>query len=132
MSDCTSQAKLSCFLLLQLLCISAQAAPMPVAAPSVISKVHTAAKHKDFAALKSLMVNEFIWSFGGDGDADHAISAWQADPTALKHLQQITHQPCVITPEHFIECPRNAGKGYRAGFKQTNVGWRMFYFVGGD
>lgn len=114
------------------LSFSSFAAPISIGAQSVISKVHSAAKEKDTVALKKLMVTEFVWSFGGDSSAEQAIQAWKTDKSYFKKLYLATGQNCLAKPDHSIECPKNAGTGYRAGFKQTTEGWRMFYFVAGD
>jgi len=78
------------------------------------------------------MTQDFIWSFGGDASASQAIAEWKTNPDALKHLIYVTEQPCSYLSDNAVECPRNAGLGYRAGFKLTNTGWRMYYFVQGD
>ena len=117
---------------LSALSTSALAAPIPKEAQSLILKVHVAANKKDTEALKKLMVTEFVWSFGGDGDAEQAIQAWKSDTSLFKKLYRITGRDCVEKADHSIECPKNAGTSYRAGFKKTTEGWRMFYFVGGD
>ena len=108
------------------------AAPLPPDAAIVIAKVHKAAKLDDYTALKSLMVDDFIWSFGGDQNAAQAIENWKTDSTALKKLIKVTSQLCSLNMDGDVECPSKAGTAYRAGFKQTPDGWRMFYFVGGD
>jgi len=105
---------------------------IPDEAKLVITKVNIAAKNKDISTLKSFMVSEFVWSFGGDGNAEQAIEAWQAQPSLLRQLQRATSQKCALKPKQYIECPSNTGVGFRAGFKQTTEGWRMVYFVGGD
>ncbi|AKR43189.1 hypothetical protein [Methylophilus sp. TWE2] len=117
---------------LSVLSTSALAAPIPKEAQSLILKVHVAASKKDTETLKKLMVTEFIWGFGGDGDAEQAIQAWKADTSLFKKLYHVTGRDCFEKPDHSIECPKNAGTSYRAGFKKTTKGWRMFYFVGGD
>lgn len=107
--------------------------PIPVAARAVIREVHTAAKAKNFAALRRQMVSEFTWSFGGDGDADQALEAWKRDPAAIRELYRITGGRCAFRmDEENIQCPPNAGYQYRAGFTKTEHGWRMSYFVAGD
>jgi hypothetical protein len=121
-----------CLSILLAFSFSTLAAPISIEAQSVISKVHTAAKKKDTVALKKLMVTEFVWSFGGDSNAEQAIQAWKADKSILKKMYLATGQDCIEKPDHSIECPKNSGIGYRAGFKKTNEGWRMFYFVAGD
>jgi hypothetical protein len=119
---------------LALVCTSAIAAPgIPPEAQKLIYQVHSAAKNRDFATLEKLMVNEFVWSFGGDENAKQAIAAWKEDPVLFQHLQRVTGQTCQFAyGGTIIECPRNAGINYRAGFKQTTAGWRMVYFVAGD
>ncbi|MYM39929.1 hypothetical protein [Duganella qianjiadongensis] len=107
--------------------------PIPDDAKSVIHAVHVAAKARDYRALKALMVSEFTWSFGGDGDANQAIEAWKHDQQALYELSRVTRLRCsFITDVSTIQCPANAGIYYRAGFTKTADGWRMFYFVAGD
>ncbi|WP_154668133.1 hypothetical protein [Pseudoduganella violaceinigra] len=92
-----------------------------------------AAKDRKFKALRGLMVPEFVWSFGGDGNADQAIEAWKRDPILAAKLFQITGRRCGFrNDENNIQCPPNAGLDYRAGFTKTAQGWRMSYFVAGD
>ena len=101
-------------------------------AAKVIRQVHFAAKRKDFASLEKLMVTEFVWSFGGDGDAKQALEEWRTNPSALGHLYRVTGMKCTVYSKDSIECPRNAGVSYRAGFERMPGGWRMTYFVAGD
>lgn len=105
---------------------------IPVEATALVKKVHSAALAKDYTLLRSVMANDFVWSFGDDGSATHAIAAWRKDPTYLKNLARATGRRCIYTADQYIECPRNAGPGYRAGFKHSAKGWRMVYFVAGD
>ena len=105
---------------------------IPIEAALTISKVNSAAQQNDFEALQLLMTTDFIWSFGGDASATQAIAEWRSNPDAIKQLIKVTGQPCTHNEDNTVECPRNAGLGYRAGFKITNAGWRMYYFVQGD
>lgn len=109
-----------------------QQTALPGEAHTTIGKVHTAAAQKDYSALEALMVTEFVWSFGGDGDARQAIAAWRANPSLLDKLARVTASVCSPLPDRSIECPRNAGRGYRARFVDTPAGWRMTSFVAGD
>jgi len=107
--------------------------PIPPEAIMLIEQVHSAAYAKNYTFLKSVMTNDFTWSFGADKNtSSRAIEAWRVDPTYLKRLEQATGQQCARTPEDYIECPKNAGMDYRAGFKRLPDGWRMVYFVAGD
>jgi len=107
-------------------------APVPAGALKAIAAVHAAATAKDLPALRALMdPSEFTSSFGGEGGVDEAIALWQQDPALLKELARVSAQPCAIEDE-YVECPRGAGTGYRAGFKLTAQGWRMQWFLAGD
>jgi hypothetical protein len=107
------------------------APPLPTAAQVIIREVSAAASRKDFVALEALMAREFTWSFGGDVDAKQALAEWQSQPRYLQELRRVTRLPCQQQGE-YVECPANANAGYRAGFKRTQAGWRMVYFVAGD
>jgi hypothetical protein len=111
---------------------SAGAASIPNDAHNVIQKVRASAEKNDFPALRRLMVRDFQWSFGGDADAEQALSEWKADPRYMRNLARVTAQSCRFLTREIIECPGKAGKGYRAGFARTSEGWRMRYFVAGD
>jgi hypothetical protein len=106
--------------------------PLPVEAKQTIAAVHVAAEKGDFRALRKLMKTDFLWSFGGDGSANQAIRAWQESPAELKELARITSLSCAYIRSGLIQCPSNAGQYHRAGFKNTEEGWRMTYFVAGD
>lgn len=105
---------------------------LPKQAAISIHQVNKAAKAADFASLQSLMTEDFIWSFGGDASVTQAIAEWRSNPDAIKQLIKVTEQPCIHNEDNTVECPRNPGLGYRAGFKITDAGWRMYYFVQGD
>lgn len=105
---------------------------VPKEAQSVIHQVHNAAEKSDFSALSQVMVEEFQWSFGSDRSRKQAIEAWQKDAEYLKNLRQITERKCGATGSKIVECPKNAGTDFRAGFQETKDGWRMIYFVVGD
>ena len=108
------------------------AQPLPPGATAVIQAVHMAAGQQRHAALQRLMASEFVWSFGGDADAQQAIAAWKADPKALKALYRVTGAPCAALAHGSVECPRQAGRAARARFELTAQGWRMVSFVAGD
>jgi len=105
---------------------------IPPELKSLISQVGEAAKKKDFVALRSAMTQEFIWSFGGDGDADQAIAEWKKYPRYLSDLAAVTKAKCGAEGPDYIQCPMNAGTRFRAGFRLVGGQWKMAYFVGGD
>ena len=105
---------------------------LPNEAVQVIQQVGAAAQRKDFSALRSLMIQEFTWSFGGDGDSEQAIEAWKHRPAALASLSRAARGQCGFVSSELIQCPMNAGLAYRAGFKRIANTWKMVYFVEGD
>ncbi len=104
---------------------------IPAGAADSIRAVNVAAGNRDFIALRKLMVEDFVWSFGGDASSQQAIDAWGADPAYLVALRTATAAPCERVGEH-IQCPAGAGISSRAGFTLTPAGWRLVYFVSGD
>ncbi|WP_017907336.1 hypothetical protein [Xanthomonas sp. SHU 199] len=59
---------------------------LPKNASAAIAAVHRAAAQRDLQSLHRLMVQEFVWSFGGDGDADQAIRSWRTSPSKVISL----------------------------------------------
>lgn len=113
--------------------VDANTPPIPPEATALILRVHSASQRSDLSALRALMAAEFTWSFGVEGDSsrDSAIRHWKRQPEELKALSRATGATCAFVDE-IVECPRDAGIGYRAGFKQTPNRWRLIYFVAGD
>lgn len=105
---------------------------LPKNASAAIAAVHRAAAHRDLQALRRLMVQEFVRSFDGDGDADQAIQSWRTSPSELRTLARLTAHACGYVDKNLIQCPTHAGIDYREGFSKTDQGWRMVYFVAGD
>lgn len=111
---------------------------LPAEVWNVIRQMNDAAGAADFASLRALMADDFTWSFGGDGDADQAISAWRDDPQYyLKALRGVLTKSC-RREGHFYDgqshvfCPGKTGTDFRAGFTLGKDGWKMRYFVIGD
>ena len=98
----------------------------------MIAKVRAAAVAKDTKALKLLMANDFVSSFGGDGGQAEALALWTSDPTHLHELAKATSGPCELQLPDYVQCPRKAGIGLRAGFKLMGNKWLFSSFVGGD
>jgi len=111
---------------------SAASEALPSGALEVIARVSRAAKQADYHALRSDMVREFTWSFGGDASAEQAIEEWKKRPGYLPELRKVTQARCAYRADKHVECPANAGTSYRAGFKLSEGRWKMVYFVSGD
>ena len=119
-------------LLTALLIASAVCAePVPIAAKDVIAQIHSAASTSNYPKLRSLMIEEFAWSFGGDPTADQAIAEWQKQPRYMRGLAEVTKSKCSFQ-DQYVVCPAKAGTAFRAGFIKIGNRWKMAYFVEGD
>ena len=107
-------------------------APIPKAAARLVAAVHDAAASGAPDALRKFMAPDFVSSFGGDGGPDEAVALWSQDLSYLRHLARSTAGQCQLQSSDYLECPPQAGIGYRAGFKLTGSKWVFFAFVAGD
>ena len=107
------------------------AEPVPAPAKDVIAQVRAAASAHDYKQLRSLMIDEFSWSFGGDASADQAIAEWRKKPRYMRQLAEVTKSRCSYQ-DKYVECPAKAGTAFRAGFTKIGDRWKMAYFVEGD
>ena len=105
---------------------------VPKEATGLIANVHAAAAARDRKALKRFMANDFVSSFGGDGGQAEALALSTSDPTYLQELAKATSGPCERQLPDYVQCPRKAGIGLRAGFKLVGSKWVFASFVGGD
>lgn len=107
-------------------------APPPKSAARLVAAVHAAASSGAPETLRKFMTPDFVSSFGGDGGPDEAIALWSQDRSYLKHLARSTAGQCQLQTADYLECPRRAGIGYRAGFKLVDRNWVFASFVAGD
>jgi hypothetical protein len=105
---------------------------LPADVRATVVQLQAAAEASDFATLRSLMTDAFTWSFGGDADADQAITAWRVDPGYLTALRATLARGCRLLDQNEVECPGRGDGGFRAGLVRTSSGWRMQYLVEGD
>lgn len=88
---------------------------LPPGARATITQLQAAAEANDFAKLRSLMIDPFIWSFGGDASADQAIAAWRVDPGYLTGLRATLTRECHLSDPEEVECPGKGDGDFRAG-----------------
>ena len=113
---------------------------LPPEASAVIDRVRQAAERSDWTALRKSMVREFMWSFGGDRDADQAIQEWKNRPEYARELNWVLRLGCHVDTTRYgdetkaerIKCDGIGGLHFRAGFINTPEGWKLEYFVAGD
>lgn len=109
-----------------------ESSKLPTGARATIAQLQAAAEANDFAKLRALMTDQFIWSFGGDANADQAIAAWRVDPSYLTGLRATLARECHLPDPDEVECPGRGGGDFRTGLVKTPAGWRMNYLVAGD
>jgi len=110
-------------------------AALPSGAAEIISKVAALAESRDFASLRKLMADDFVWSFGDDDGADYAIQEWRRDERYLTALRRVLKMRC--RPDDYrgtpgVECPGRGGLTFRAWFVESPAGWKFQAFVEGD
>src|SRR3979411_3180707 len=71
---------------------------LPADASMIVERALKAARLKDVNPLKRLMIPQFLWSFGGDRDADQAIEFWKADARYLDEMVRVLDRGCHIDP----------------------------------
>jgi hypothetical protein len=108
---------------------------IPAAASDLIAKTTASSTSRDFASLRQVMTDNFVWSFGGDEGPDNAIAEWQRDPRYLRALTRVLKLPC--RPAEYekmsaVECPGRGGLSFRAWFVEAQEGWKFTAFVEGD
>jgi hypothetical protein len=110
-------------------------AQIPSAASDLIAKTAGWSAARDFASLRQVMTDNFIWSFGGEEGPDNAITEWRSDQRYLVALNQVLKLPCRLadyngTPA--VECPGKRGLSFRAWFVEAQGRWKFTAFVEGD
>jgi hypothetical protein len=99
-----------------------------------VARVRLAAREGNWDRLRSMMAQEFVWSFGGDADADQALEEWRRRPQHLEQLAKLLAGKCAPSADgQRLSCPPDPqGTGLRAGFELTQGRWLLSYFVAGD
>lgn len=107
--------------------------PVPAPAAELISKTAAWSAARDFASLRRVMTDDFVWSFGAEDGPDGAIAEWRNDQDYLAALVQVLKLPCLTSSNgKVVECPGKEGSLFRAWFVRTRAGWRFTGFVEGD
>jgi hypothetical protein len=86
-------------------------------------------KRDDAKALRNVMEKQFIWSFGGDPDADQALVEWTEHPTLLARLPAALSGSCKREGTA-LTC--SAKGSPRLVLELKDRCWRWTAFVEGD
>ena len=82
-------------------------------------------------ALRPLMEPQFTYSFGGDVDADQAVTEWAKDTKLSKALREALSAKKCTVDRSTVVCTA-AKDGRRLGLEKIDGCWRWTSFVGGD
>jgi hypothetical protein len=110
---------------------SASSRKVPQKALYVIAQMRAAAERDDYSTLKKHMTPRFSESVVESEPADTVLKRWKTERT-LKTLAKLLAKPCTLSSEDYVECPKGAGVGLRAGFTLHDGVWKLEYLVAGD
>ncbi|MBL8956052.1 MAG: hypothetical protein JNK82_35080 [Myxococcaceae bacterium] len=103
----------------------------PADAHLVLRVIWAAAGNKQpLKALRPLMEDSFTWSFGGDADADQAVSEWAKDPKLPQAVRAALSGKCKTTKDSLTCEPKKPGP--RLVLEKNEGCWRWSAFVAGD
>jgi hypothetical protein len=96
----------------------------------LLGKIWAIAGNKQaLKGFRVLMDPQFTWSFGGDVDADQAITEWAKDPKRPQAVRAAVAGTCKSTKDS-VTCA--AKKGPRLVLEKKDGCWRWTAFVEGD
>ena len=108
-------------------------AQVPPEACASIARVREAASARDMKALRELMAPHFKWTLGPSSETpQEAIAVWNKAPQALAQLSAASGMKCELLTKELVQCPADAGMGYRAGFALEKGAWMLSHFLEGD
>jgi len=110
---------------------------IPKGAVDTATAIIRAIEGRDMGALRALLADDVVWSFGADGNADTAMAMWQADPETLAALARVLRAGCRKEADGSVECPPEATEqpgylGWRASLELRGPAWKLTAFVQGD
>jgi hypothetical protein len=81
-------------------------------------------------ALRPLMEESFTWSFGGDADADQAVTEWAKDEKLPQAIRAAITGKCKTAKDNVTCEPKKPGP--RLVLEKNDGCWRWTAFVAGD
>jgi len=103
----------------------------PADARLFLRVIWAAAGNKEaLKALRPLMDDSFTWSFGGDADADQAVSEWAKDSKLPQAIRAAVTGRCKATKDDVTCQPKKPGQ--RLVLEKKDGCWRWTAFVAGD
>jgi hypothetical protein len=103
---------------------------VPAAAAKQLATIKDALAARDYAALRSQLADDVVWSLGGGAGADSAMAMWQADPEPLDAMTKALTQGCGGDAKKVV-CPAGApaAGSYQLIVEPRDGAWRITSFV---
>lgn len=98
-------------------------------ARTAVTEVMRALHKRDYAALRTQVADDVVWSLGAPPGAEVALAMWQADPTTLAALETAIKAGCGKDGAE-VMCPAApAPHAVRARFAPRGGVWKLVAFV---
>jgi hypothetical protein len=105
---------------------------IPTPAAVRVHALRAALRAGDFDAVRTFLIEDFVWSAGGQPSADQALIMWRADPTIPSALVMALEGGCGTDGDE-VACPAAAASGaLRATFKRDGAEWKLASFVAAE
>jgi hypothetical protein len=103
---------------------------IPPDAAKLLAQLKDTLAVRDYAALRTQLADEVIWSAGGGTGADGAMALWQADPEALDAMSKALTGGCAGDAKR-VTCPGGtAAPGtYQLAIEPRGTAWRIASFL---
>jgi hypothetical protein len=103
---------------------------VPADAGKALAAIKDALSARDYAALRTQLADDVVWSLGGGAGADGAMAMWQADPESLDAMSKALAAGCAGDAKK-VTCPAGApaAGAYQLALEPRGAGWRITSFV---
>ena len=103
---------------------------VPADAGKALAAIKDALAARDYAALRSQLADDVVWSLGGGAGADGAMAMWQADPELLDAMAKALAAGCAGDTKQ-VRCPGGApaAGSYQLVVEPRGSAWRITSYV---
>jgi hypothetical protein len=103
---------------------------IPADAAKELAVVKDALGARDYAALRTQLADDVVWSLGGGAGPDGAMAMWQADPETLDAMTKALSAGCAGDAKK-VTCPAGpaAAGSYQLSLEPRGSAWRVAAFV---
>jgi hypothetical protein len=107
---------------------------LPPAAGERLAKLKDSIVLRDYAALRTQLADDVVWSLGGAPGADTAMAMWQADPEALDALVRALEACAAAADGKRVTCPGGApvAGAWQLVIELRGKDWKVASFVKGE